>query len=104
MSHLFNITITTEQGSASGESRANSLQQITNVMPDGVTHYEATLIPLTADGLVVSDEDLMLDLFYYVSNIESASEMTPEKLKEEHDIQLRALQGLTVHIADPTNR
>lgn len=99
MAHLFNLTIETALGSCSGTERASSRQQIADAMPAAVVRFDAAEVPLSDDGSVVDDEELMLDLLTYVSNIEQAAAMTPEYVAEEHAQQRRALRGLTVRIA-----
>lgn len=93
MSHLFKFSITTEHGSISGESRANSIQQIAEVMPEAVKHYEATIVPLTGDDQFVNSEMLFHDFVHYVSDLKFAFTMTVAKVAEQHALQ--ALAGVT---------
>lgn len=96
MPYKFKVAITTDLGSCVDESfSANSAQQISDNMPDGVTIYETTLIR-AMQGDPVTDEEVFLDLQSIVSNIEYASTMTPEKVAAEHAETRRALSRLTV--------
>lgn len=102
MSHIFSITVTTDHGSVSGERRANSIQQIAKVMPEAVKHYEAKLVPMTADDALVDGDTLANDFLMDVSHLEYASTMTPERVAEEHEKQFLALQGLEVRVSPGT--
>lgn len=58
MSHLFQLEITTSQGSATSERRANSLQQISDLMPSEVKYYQAKFCPLSENTLTIDDAAL----------------------------------------------
>ena len=98
MPYKFKVAVTTDLGWCIDESfSANSVQQIRDCMPDGVTIYETTLIK-AHPGTPIEDEEVFLDLQSMVSNIEYASTMTPEKVAAEHAETVRALSKLTVRL------
>lgn len=98
MSHLFEVEITTVNGSTKWNQRANSTHQISDCMPDAVKHYEAILLPLTSEASIVDNEELWHELSGAVGNIDEASEMTPDRILAEHALQRRALHGLTTQL------
>jgi len=96
MAYKFKVSITTALGSCTaGVLCANSAQQISDNMPDGVAIYETTLLG-AADVVLIDDADVFLDLQSMVDNICVASEMTPELVAEEHAKQAGALAMLAI--------
>lgn len=97
MTYKFKVSVTTALGSCVADGLcANSAQQISDSMPDGVTIYETTFLGAADVAAPVDDDDVFVDLQSMVDNIRTASEMTPERVAEEHTKQARALAGMVV--------
>lgn len=74
MSYLFKITLTTELGSKPVQLRANSIQQVSHLVPESVLHYEASVMPLSGDDAVISDTELSSEFGQIVWAINSKTE------------------------------
>jgi hypothetical protein len=95
MANKFRVSITTALGSCIAEDfAANSDQQIRDNTPDEVAICETTLLCATDSAALIDDDDVFLELHSMVDNIRMASEMTPERIAEEHAKQARALVEL----------
>lgn len=94
MTYKFKVSITTALGSCVHDGlSANSVQQISDNMPDEVTIYETTLLGTGESTAPIDDSAVFLDLQAMVDNIRVASEMTPERVAAEHARQAHALAG-----------
>lgn len=95
MGYRFNVKITTAHGCCEGSLIANSVQQISDCMPDGVSIYETALLGPAVDTSVIDDDTLFFDLSQWVQQIEYASTMTPDLVAAEHARQA-CVAGLCV--------
>lgn len=95
MAYKFKVSITTPLGSCIADVfAANSVQQIRDNTPDEVTICEPTLLGAANSAALVDDDDVFLELQSMVDNIRVASEMTPERIAEEHAKQVSAMAAL----------
>ncbi|MFP3637862.1 hypothetical protein [Paraburkholderia sp. SIMBA_054] len=99
----FKFTISTVHGSMEGEEVANSEQQLRACMPAEVTALSIDAVTDRPGVPDVMDEELWLHLCSAVDNLEYASTLTPEIVAQHHADQVRALNGLQVEIALPSN-
>lgn len=89
MSHLFEIDITTANGSLKKLYRANSIQQISDCMSSEVGHYEAVLQPLSNDVSVIENDALLQELSGVIASIKNrVSESLTQQAEPEHQFLL----------------